>query len=101
MEFPASQLYIMLAISGAMLGVYVSNSKDLKIGRKALIVVTMLVFVTWGQLLLATLLQNKPIANSTSDFYIHIFTLCLFAIAIATLAFLVRDASVPEVDFPS
>lgn len=100
MEFPASQLYIMLAISGATLGVYVSNSKDFK-SRKALIVVTLLVFVTWGQLLLATLLQDKPIVDRTSDFYIHIFTLCLFAVSISTLAFLVRDASVPEVDFPS
>ena len=101
MVFPASQLYIMLAISGATLGVCVSNSRDLKIGKKALIVVTLFVFVTWGQLLLATLLQNKPIVDSTSDFYIHIFTLCLFAISISTLAFLVRNASIPEVDFPS
>ena len=101
--FPASQLYITLAISGATLGVYVSNAKHFKMGRKVLIVPMLFVFVAWGQLLvtlLATLfLQNKPNVGNTLGLCTHIFTLYLFVFSIFRLTSLIRDQS--EVDFPS
>lgn len=93
MEFPASQLYIMLAISGATLGVYVSNSKDFKMsGRNFLIVPLLFVFFAWSQLLATLLLHNKPYVDNTWELYTHILTLYLFAVSSTFLARDARDA---------
>lgn len=101
MEFPCSQLYIMLAISGATLGVYVSNSEDLKIDRVFLGVPMLFVIVAWTQLMATLSSQNKPVADNPYDLYAHIITLNLFAASIAVLALATLSSRSDEVDFPT
>lgn len=91
MEFPCSQLYIMLAVSGATLGVYASNSKSLKI-YEAIYIPLLFVLVSWFQVVVAFVSKNKVSEVNPYELFIHFVALSLFVISITILAFLSRKS---------
>ena len=87
MEFPCSQLYIILAISGATLGIYASNAKEFKI-HEAIYIPLVFVFISWFHVIIAFISKNKFSEVNLYELFFHFIALLLFMISIAILAFL-------------
>ena len=76
--YPATPLYILLAISGATLGIYISNAKYLKIKKRFMVLPYLFVTACWFQVTITYIWRYKDLASSPYEFYSHVLILYLF-----------------------
>ena len=100
MQFPATELYITLAISGATLGVYVSKSELIRY-RSLILIPFFFVAISWLHLSLRFFSLNDLEKEIQIYYYFtHVVALKLFIASILVLAFLVliskADDKLPE-----
>lgn len=74
--------YILLAASAATIGIFLSNMKDLKVGKRGFIVPLLFLVASWIHVTMACLAKyEKGLASGPFGFVLHLFVLLFFVIS--------------------
>ncbi len=93
MKYPDAQIYVMLAISVALLGIVVSRFKELKASSVNIVIPTVFVLSSWLHILISFGYSTEEVGMQGM---FHFANLILFFASLICIACALRDARAEE-----